>query len=372
MAPNVVDVQETLPHGSTVVRQGHRVVSVHTRDGTAVANLTWDGDRLVRADLTLPDQGTIALVTGGGEHPIFGPVDRLVRGTASLAFFGRIDWLSPTHVPPLDRPGALPSGAGAAVLNLLAIVARSADVEALRYRGPYPTAALFDSLLCSFVVDGDLDSALTRFTADVERTAVLGRMHEADVDFAPAPFEWSWPHPRVCVQRRDGIERIYVDGHAFDAWRRGPRRVLLEKDGSAKAVVAIGDTPWATVVALDAEGALVGEPEPLPKAPADLVGQPLPTEVTAVLGEAVAERAVASLRNAIREVLGSVALVWGDPGLSVVRATDRGIEIHAGMVASLPTESSKLLEALLMLVEPVALRLAQARLAEAHDALLRR
>lgn len=368
----MVDVQETLPHGSTVVRQGRRVVSVRTRAGESVASLTWDDDRLVRADLVLPDKSTIALVSRGGEHPIFGPVDRLVRDAEPLAYFGRIDWVAPTHVPPLDRPGALPSGAGAAVLNLLAIVARSGDVEALRYRGPYPTAALFDSLLCSFVVDGNVEAALARFTADVERTAVLGRMHEADVDFAPAPFEWSWPHPRVCVQRREGIERIYVDGHAFDARRRGPRRVVVEADGSAKAVVAVGDTPWAMVATLDPDGALVGEPDALPEAPADLVGQPLPVEVTAVLGEAVAERAVAPLRTAIREVLGSVELVWGDPGLSVVCPSERGIEIHAGLVASLPTESSKLLEALLMLVEPVALRLAQARLAEAHDALLRR
>jgi len=201
---------------------------------------------------------------------------------------------------------------------------------------------------------------------------VLGRMHEAEVDFIPAPFEWSWPHPRVCVQRRDGVERIYVDGHAFDAFRRGPRRVLVDANGGCRAVVAVGETPWATVASLDADGNLVGQPEPLPEAPADLVGEPLPRDVAAVVGQAVAGRAVASLRSAIDEVLGSVELRWGDPGLSVVRASEHGIEIHAGLVASLPTESSKLLDALLMLVEPVALRLAQARLAEAHDALLRR
>ena len=97
-------------------------------------------------------------------------------------------------------------------------------MPSLRYRGPYPTAALFDSLLCSFVVQGDVQAALVRFTTDVERTAVLGQMHESDVEFEPAPFEWSWPHARVCVQRRDGVERIFIDGHAFDALRRGPRR----------------------------------------------------------------------------------------------------------------------------------------------------
>ena len=111
---------------------------------------------------------------------------------------------------------------------------------------------------------------------------------------------------------------------------------MTEPDGSARAVVAVGDRPWVTVAELDPDGGLSGLPSSLPEAPRDLIGQPLPAEVTSVLGEAVADRTIAPLRAAIREVLGSVALVWGDPGLSVVRASDRGIEIHAGLVGACP------------------------------------
>lgn len=362
-----------LPHGTTVRWHDDRVVAVEGVGGQTQATLAWNDQGLERAELLLPDHRSIVVAGGGGEHPVFGPVDRLCDADgATVAFLGRIDWQHPQHVPPVDRPGALPTGAGAAVLNLLAIAARVADVEALRYRGPYPTAALFDALLTSFTIVGDLSEALAQFTANVERTAVLGAMVTVPVALCPAPFEWDWPDPRVCVQRREGIERIYVDGRSFDAQRRGPRRVLPRSDGGVDAVVMVGERRWATVVSLDGQGKLLAAPAPLPSAPPELVGESLPAEVQAVVAEVVARRAGAPLSAAVREVLLSRPLVWADPGLAIVRAGPERIELHAGLVSALPTESEALLGVLMSLIEPTALALAQARLAEAHDALTRR
>ncbi|MEM6996174.1 MAG: hypothetical protein AAF721_37045 [Myxococcota bacterium] len=367
-------IEETLPYGTAVRSEDGRVVAVDSACGREVASLRWGSGRLDHATLALPNGGAIIFRAGGtSEHPLFGPVDRLCDEDGEpVAFFGQVDWAAPKLVPPLDRPGALPPGAGAAVLNLLSIAARTADVPALQYRGPYATAALFDALLASFFVRGSVSEALQRFVSDVERTAVLGAMVTADVDFEPAPFEWSWPCPGACVQRRDGVERIYVDGAAYERDRVGPRRVILDPSGSIDAVVMIGAERWATVLSLDASGAVTSEPAPLPAAPADLVGESLPAEVAAVLADAVAGRAAGALAPAVREVLRTEGLRWGDPGGRIVARTERGIEIHAGVVAVLPTDASALLEVLLSLIEPVALRLAQTRVAEAHDALTRR
>ena len=43
----------------------------------------------------------------------------------------------------LAEPARLPLGAGGAVLNVIALLARHAGIAALRYAGPYPTAALW-------------------------------------------------------------------------------------------------------------------------------------------------------------------------------------------------------------------------------------
>ncbi|MBL4686121.1 MAG: hypothetical protein JKY37_16125, partial [Nannocystaceae bacterium] len=149
------DTQETLPHGTAVRIQDGRVVEVRTVGGEVAASLSWDDANLREATVALPCRDTISIVANTGEHPIFGPVDALCDAAGeTLARFGRVNWARPQYVPPLDLPGRLPPGAGAAVLNLVAIVARNADLARMRYRGPYPTAMLFDALLTSFRVEG--------------------------------------------------------------------------------------------------------------------------------------------------------------------------------------------------------------------------
>lgn len=362
-----------LQHGTTIeVADGYvqRVVSACDR---ALCTMTWGDEGLVRAALRLPDHSEVVVEAGRGEHPVFGAVDLLRReGTGEeLAYCGRIDWRDPGSIPPLDRPGALPTGAGAAVLNLIAIVAGHAGREVLRYRGPYATAALFDALLASFTVEGALPDVLARFCEDSERTAVIGTMREAPVDFVPAPHEWSWPDERVCLQQRLGVERIYVDGVAFERNRRGPRRVI-EEGGRAVAAIVLGGEIWARVAAIDRHGALVSGPTPLPDAPVDRIGEKLPAEVTSMLGSVVEARATELLQPVVRELFGELEVSWGDPGLGVAQRRGDGVELHAGLADALPSDPQRLMAVLLELVEPIALGLAQARLADAHDTMLRR
>jgi len=337
---------------------------VTSSDGTAwiTARATSTGTRL---HLRRPDHGEIVLALDAADHPVLGRCDAIEHpdGTV-LALGSRVDWRQPTSIPALDRPGALPRGAGTAILNLLAWQAQRAGTGPLRYGGPYPSPALFHSLRASFALDEDPDLALTRFVADDEARALNGTRGEIAVDFRPAPHTWTWPSPRVCVQHRAGrVERVYVDGRAFDRSRAAPRRLVVYEDSLA-AIIALGEQPWCERLRLSPEGIPLGEPRPLPVGPASLVGTPLPDAVASVLGDVVLARAPRLLQPGMRAVLSATPLRWGDTGDELAAWRDEGLELHAGLVPSLPTDSTTLLGVLLALIEP-PLRRAAARTLDA-------
>jgi len=125
-------------HGTRYDRVSGRLAGVTDRTGARHAQLTWSGaaDRLVR----LAVDGTV--VDGAiRHHPPLGAA-HTVGETAMTA----LDWARPAEIPAIAAPGRLPLGAGAAILNTIALLARDAGVTALRYAGPYPTAALWRSL----------------------------------------------------------------------------------------------------------------------------------------------------------------------------------------------------------------------------------
>ena len=70
-------------------------------------------------------------------------------------------------------------------MNLLAYLAN----KALRYKGPYPTAALFDTLGFALQHEGDPGNALSMFTANVEALALRGELIENPLRFQPMPCE---------------------------------------------------------------------------------------------------------------------------------------------------------------------------------------
>lgn len=97
------------------------------------------------------------------------------------------------------------------------------------------------------------------------------------------------------------------------------------------------------------------------------MSSPLPPPVTAVLCEVLVLQAPRLLQPAMRRTMDALELRWGDTAPELVRACDDAIELHAGLVAALPTDPSALLGTLVHLVQPTARRLAAASLAAAWD-----
>jgi hypothetical protein len=339
--------------------------------GQLAMRASWRDGALVRARLRLPDDRWLAIHPRADSHPLFGVCDVFsltddapdAAAIQALARCQAVDWAAPAAIPPLDRPGALPAGAGTAVLNFLAQRARARGAT-LRYRGPYPTGALFDALLECFAVSGDLAAAFARFSADVEDTALTGTAREAPVDFTPAPFVRTWAAPRVCVQKRSKINKIHINKYAFTAIPIGARRLLPHPDG-VSATLVLGGQPHAEVARFSPDGSLLSGPHPLPPVTGGLVGRPLPAALSRALATALPPRAPAALRSTLRAVLADTPLIWGDPGADAAAARDGAIVLHPVLVQRL--DGVALLNALAAAIEPLAHRLAQTRLAALID-----
>jgi hypothetical protein len=255
----------------------------------------------------------------------------------------------------------LPPGAGTAVLNFLALCAR----RPLRYRGPFPTASLFDALTDCFHIVGEPAAALLTFTRGAETAAVTGHTCEPPVEFAPAPFERFFSAPGevpFCTQLRAEVERVYVGGHWFGRDRRGARRLRADPSGWA-AVVELAGALWADVARFDRNGQLLFGPSPLPRVTSPLMGTPLSAGVQSFLARFLLPRAPILMRRPLAVVLDSVAIRWGDAGADAAALATGGDEIivHAELVARLE-EPGALLLAIAEAVEPLAQRLAQREL----------
>jgi hypothetical protein len=327
-------------------------------------SLQWQGDRLLRARARLPDGGAIELRPGADEHPVLGRCDVVAdAGGRALAMLSAVQWARPSSIPPLDVPGALPPGAGSCVLNLLAMQARAADITALRYHGPYPSFALFETLRGSFAVAGELDAARERFTAEVERAAFSGTAIAPAVDFVPDPHEWSWPSPRVCAQHRHGLERVWIDGRAWDRDGQGPRRLRRERDGWA-AVFEIDGVVTGVVARFDDAGR--AHAEPLARLPIDedAIGVALPEELAQVLAVVLERDAIAALRPALAELLLGRALVLGDTGFELAIVEGDRIVVHPGLAErAAEIEPARSLPLFAAALRPALLRAAQQRIA---------
>jgi hypothetical protein len=351
----------TLRHGTRVEYDRGMPVRWIDRGGTVALECQWQERRLDRARLRIPDGRQVVLSGRAGHHPLLGVTDTVaIEGAAPLAGCAEVEWSAPVVIPALDRPGSLPPGAGTAVLGFLAWRCAEAGIGALRYRGPYPTGALFDALLECFAVAGDPASAFTRFSAEVVRAAATGVAVEPQVEFRPAPFERRW-QPGVCAQLRDGLERVWLGPLAFARDRAGSRRLRADGDGW-EATVELGGLRWATVARLGSEGELIEGPHAPPPLSAALLGRPLPAGVRAALVEALPPRAPPLLQPQVRAVLETAPLRWGDAGTEPARADGDEIVVHAALVELLAAEPPALLEAVAAAVEPVAHRLGQRRL----------
>lgn len=297
------------------------------------------------------------------DHPVLGPAQPILVGDRELARVAAVDWRHPSRIPAIDAPGRLPPGLGTALLNVLALGARAA-ARTLRYVGPYPTAALWASLRECFrpvLLPGeDEASAEARFVDGALERALSGDSREVAVDLAPAPFERVVVAPRVVVHLRDGLERAYVGGQA---WGRGGARRLVVDGDAVRAVLWLGDRPWAEVAAFGLDGALRDGPRPLPPVRSAVMGQAFPPPLAAALGELLADGEPPLLAAAMMEALRETPVVWGDPGADAARALGGALVVHAGIWDHLGAAGpGALLGALAAALGPPLKQLAQRRL----------
>jgi hypothetical protein len=367
-----------LPHGTVFALEDGRPVEIRDRHDHIHATIDWERGELSAAVFPVRPARTgdhdAVIITGERvPHAVLGAAHRVLRSTvidapsSHIASCAAVRWARPDRVPAIDRPGALPAGAGTSILNLLAHLCRLTGVPALRYRGPYPTAALWSTLTECFRPVGDAEAARARFLDDAEGVALRAESVELAVDFAPAPFERVAVAPAVWAQLRDGVERVSIADRSF-AVDAPVRRLVRAGDGAA-AQIWLGGEPWHEVARIAADGELVDGPHGRPAVDSAVVGQVFPPALVAALAELCAEGEAALLAPAMRSALAATPMIWGDAGDEPALADPRGvIVVHAILWERLAGRGlGALALGLAEAITPLARRLGQALLASRVD-----
>lgn len=292
-----------------------RLESITDRTGHTWATLTWsDAGELI--SLRVPGA---TVHRASLEHPLLGTVAPITNDRGEqVTVMSAVDWARPIQIPAIAEPGRLPSGAGAVIINVLALLAR--DLVALRYAGPWPTSALYHALLRSFTTT----ASEAEFTAGGLERALRGAHGELPFAFVPAP------HERVAIARghvelRDGLERAVIDGVAY-ARDHGVARLVGER-----AEVWFGDAPWAEIATFAPDGRLVAGPHPLPACTSGTVGKAFPAPLREAIADLVAEVVPAPLAEAARAMVIRGPIAWADLGARAARRTSDGFAVHAAL-----------------------------------------
>jgi len=316
-------------HGTRYDLVSGRLVRITDRTGTRHAQLTWNAaaDRLV----SLVVHG--AVVDGAIRHHLMLGEAQTVGDTVMTA----LDWARPAEIPAIAAPGCLPLGAGAAILNAIAWLARDAGVAALRYAGPYPTAALWRSLGRSFRCDAD-EAA---FTAGALDRAVRVARDPIPIDFVPAPHE-RIAIPGGFVELRDRLERAMIDGIGYEPGGSPARLVDVERgelgggdpDGAAgghRAEIWFGDACYARVATLAADGRVADGPHPIPACASPVIGREFPAPLRDALAELVADAVPAPLADDARALCAAAGIAWADLGARAAAERPGGFAVHAAL-----------------------------------------
>lgn len=305
------------PHGTVggfrhVAGRLQRVVEFD-RHGTLLTALAWRPDgRLASARVRLPDGGWLTIEPRAATDPRWGPSDRLSSGAGALTHFEAVAWEAVDRIPVLAEPARVPAGGGTTVLNLLATLAADQHRPALAYHGPYPTEALFLSLLESFRPQAPAADA-------------LGAFARRDLEWIPDPHERVFDPAGAVAQLRGRVEKVTAGGRVYyrPDWhgiaRHAPRRVRDIEDGVACSLWALGApledhlrlTAGGDVVECREPGAPAGSPVPFP-----------PAVVTGVVAAVVASSAP-PLAGPLVDAAAGIRLEWGPvPGDLVAAAGD--------------------------------------------------
>lgn len=303
------------------------------RHGHVIAACRWSPEgALDWARCRAADGRWIGVEPGVGEHPAWGRSDRVWlldgeetwgeepwRPVEPLTVFRALDWAGLDHIPPLAEPRRLPSGAGSAVLNLVASLMKDQGVARVRYRGPFPSEQLFTTLLECFRYDPGQALPLDRFLAD------------GGLDWLPAPYESHRVAAWATVQLRQDIDKVVADGVTFyrPEWqgiaRREARVVRDEGERVVCSLWALGG-PIEDRLVLDRSGEILEAPVARAR---EAPPAPLPPVWNSALGDLIARESAPALGPAIMEVLSRTTLEWGAVPGDLVRVWEKRIRLSA-------------------------------------------
>lgn len=235
----------------------------------------------------------------------------------AITVFEAVDWERLEHIPPLAEPARLPAHAGTTVLDLLAGLMKDQGLARVRYRGPYPSEALFTALLECFRHDPTATAPLDRF------------LDGGDLDWLPAPHERHWVAEGVCAQMREDLDKVVAHGLAFyrTDWqavtRREPRVIRAVGDRRICSLWALG-RPLEDRLVLSPTGEVLEAPAPRedPRAPAPF--KPLWASALAAL---IARESAPALDASIAETVAALALEWGAVPGDLLRLHDTRIRV---------------------------------------------
>jgi hypothetical protein len=329
--------------------------------GFVHAELTWQDKRLVSVMVRASSDNAITVVGDIENHPLLGPSHRVEVSHGEATHVSAIDWHAPSTIPAIFSPGVLPGHTGTMLLNVIATLARDAGVGALRYCGPYPTVALYNSLTQCFSAHGTVD----QFASDEWlNTALLGKEHNPpmisnEVSFVPDPFVRQWITPKICTQHRRQLERATIHGVTFSLGSDSLR--LVHTGTVAAAQVWFGDVCWATIAELDTSSTAAGALQAVHQVPEldaqivqHTVGKRLPPALLAGLADLIAADVAPPLQSAVAALVNAATIRWAHAGVHAVRVVDDVIEIHAALWQCLaPRGMTYVLAALVAALAPV-------------------
>lgn len=235
-----------------------------------------------------------------------------------------IEWARPTQIPAIAAPARIPAGAAAPIMNTIALLAERAGVPALRYAGPYPTHALWRSILRSFRTTASED----QLTADALDRATRVARDEIAIDFVPAPHE-RVVIPQGHVELRDGVERVVIDGVGYIP--DGSPARLVHAGHESRAEIWFGDEPWAHVATVAADGSLVEGPHPIRAYTSDVIGRAFPPALRTALAELIADAVAPPLAAAARAIVTARPIRWAHLGARAAAHDAEGFAVHAAL-----------------------------------------
>jgi hypothetical protein len=281
------------------------------RRGHLVAAFRWAEDgRLAWAKCRTAHGDWIGVEPGAGARAAWGDSDAICRlapdavwkPRESLTVFQAVDWARLEWIPPLAAPQRLPPGAGTAVLNLIAGLMKDQGLARARYRGPYPSETLFTALLECFRHDP------AAAPAPLEPFLAAG-----ELDWLPAPHERHWVAAGVCVQLRQEIDKVVLDGVPYyrpdwqNVGRREPRLIRTDEGLRICVLWALGRAlEERLVLAPDGEIVRGVESKTDSRAPA-----PLTPVWRPALAALIARESAPLLGPAIGAELDELVLEWG-------------------------------------------------------------